>query len=340
MLHCYTHNMVMLYFKIKVCREPGSQGLEILICMSHVSCLQSRCGASGFPAPKPPNKLRKLLVNRHHSSLDQIPLEWRIYRSIPSPAKVPLSTREYPFAKGREGTKVSHAPGGNARNSRPRSGPWKQCERLQSDEMNDTSWYFQFTRCFRQSNGAKVDIEMSRSPSSIERYRTYQYSYNDNQWQMTANSWRWHVNTLQAKPSHEIKLAAQQCFCNMSSRCLRQLGEQAAQQSSQPRVMILSLLDLGLRWFLRSWSENDQDGTARNWHYLGGWQHLLTFWLPDPVQLKRLSFSLVALNDPVHRPSWHLFGSSFRQPKKNSGMMLLNGLRLEPCMCSLVLLHV
>lgn len=207
--------------------------------------------------------------------------------SIPSPAKVPLSTREYPFAKGREGTKVSHAPGGNARNSRPRSGPWKQCERLQSDEMNDTSWYFQFTRCFRQSNGAKVDIEMSRSPSSIERYRTYQYSYNDNQWQMTANSWRWHVSTLQAKPSHEIKLAAQQCFCNMSSRCLRQLWEQAAQQSSQPRVMILSLLDLGLRWFLRSWSENDQDGTARNLHFEQGKQ---------AAQFRRLttSFELLA----------------------------------------------
>lgn len=166
--------------------------------------------------------------------------------------------------------------------------PWWQCQkleakigslkairqRLQSDEMNDTSWYFQFTRCFQQSNGAKVDIEMSRSPSSIERYRryrTYQYSYNDNQWQMTANSWRWHVNTLQAKPSHEIKLAAQQWFCNMSSRCLRQLWEQAAQQSPQPRVTILSLLDFGIRWFLPSWSENDQDGTARNWHFEQGW---------------------------------------------------------------------
>ena len=61
------------------------------------------------------------------------------------------------------------------------------------------------------------------------------------------------------KPNQAVK----SCFCNMSSRCLRQLWEQAAQQSSQPRVTILSLLDLELRWFLQSWSENDATWTEQ-----------------------------------------------------------------------------
>lgn len=186
------HLYAMLYFKTKVCREPGSQGVEILICMSHssMSLVCSRgAGQAAF----------------------QLQSLWSTDMIDPKPCQ---SSLEYPRVSIRQRTGRHQSI----------ACPWWQCQkleakigslkairqRLQSDEMNDTSWYFQFTRCFQQSNGAKVDIEMSRSPSSIERYRTYQYSYNDNQWQMTANSWRWHVNTLQAKPSHEIKLAAQQ----------------------------------------------------------------------------------------------------------------------------------